>query len=299
MRRLTNTVAAAACALPLAIGAGAGPPTQRQQALTGGAARIGHRYAGSRTILPSTGGSGARDVLALAGGIVWTLDSADQIVRSTDAGADWRARPPHLGTHADGPADNGRVLSQRQRRLGSDGPPVAGATGRHDRLAYDRRWGQLAAGPLAPGHADRLRLARRPACLRRHRARLRVSVSGNARHDMLWGTSDGGMNWRRLAAVGLPWQDSTVPIGRGPGCTAVGPFVLTAASASTLVLTDDLCPTKAPGIWRSDDAGRNWRPSNSHAQVEAGRLARAGSTQHRRCRRPAAPRCSQPGSSPE
>jgi hypothetical protein len=66
------------------------------------------------------------------------------------------------------------------------------------------------------------------------------------------------MKWRRVASVGLPWQGGTVPIGKGPGCTTVDPFTLTAASADVLLLTDDLCATKTPGTWRSQDAGRTW-----------------------------------------
>ena len=262
MRMLTKTFAAAACALPLVIGASANPATRGEQdrVVAEGPAGIRDAGAGLQTATSSPTGSGAQGVLALAGGIVWALDGAGHIVRSTDAGGHWRAVFPGWA-----PAPTALQLTGAFFLNADDAwavtahewPAPPGVTTVWRTTDSGASWHQ---GRSLPGMLTDYGSLVDQLVFADAKHGYAFSVTGNTRRDLLWGTSDGGTRWRRLAGGGLPWQGSTVPIGRGPGCTATGPFILSAASASVLLLTDNSCPTKAPGAWRSDDGGRHWAP---------------------------------------
>ncbi len=210
-------------------------------------------------------GSGAPGVLALPGGVVWAYDGA-QVFRSTDAGAHWRAVLPtwpqaptalqvtgaffltanvawavtdHLW-----PAPPGVTTTWETTDGGArwhQGTSLPGAL-----TDYGPPFDQLVFGDAAHGYA------------------FGENGSGTgpegARRGVLWTTSDGGRDWAQLHAVGLAWPGGEASVNYGAGCSQQDPFTLTAASAHVLVLAASLCPTRAPGVWRSDDGGRNWSP---------------------------------------
>jgi len=243
VRTLPILVAAAACALPLPLGATDGPAT----------------VAGtSSATAPGPSASGAQGVLALPGGIAWSTDSAGQIVRSNDSGAHWRTvfptwSPTPTALQLTGVfflnADDAWAVTAHEW------PAQPGVTTIWRTTDGGASWHQ---GHSLPGMLTDYGSLVDQLAFSNDEQGVAFSVSGFTRSDMVWVTSDGGMNWRKVAAAGLPWQGSTVPIGSGRGCTEVDPFTLTAASADVLLLTDDLCPTKTPGTWRSDDDGRTW-----------------------------------------
>ena len=256
MRTLTILLVAAAWALPLQLGAAAAPVTEvhKAQVTSGGA----DSDAASTVTAPGASASGAEGVLALPGGVVWTMDSNGQIVRSTDSGAQWTTVFPTWA-----PTQTALQLTgvfflnagDAWAVTAHEWPAQAGVTTIWRTTDGGTSWHQ---GHSLPGMlTDYGSLVDQLAFADAEHG-FAFSVSGFTRSDMLWVTSDGGMNWRKVAAVGLPWQGSTVPIGSGSGCTAVGPFTLIAASADVLLLTDDLCATKTPGTWRSEDAGKTW-----------------------------------------
>ncbi|HUC15550.1 MAG TPA: hypothetical protein VMS00_13955 [Acidimicrobiales bacterium] len=262
MRTILIRVAVTACALPLVIGVATTSITGRDIAeLTrGGDASIADGNSPSRATALGDIASGAQGVLALPGGVVWSLNSGGQIVRSTDSGAQWRTAFPTWAPTPTSLQLTGAFFLDAEDAwavTAHEWPAQPGVTTVWRTTDGGASWhqGRSLPGMLTDYGAliDQLDFAD----LRHGFA---FSVSGDPRDDTLWVTSDGGMNWRRVGAVGLPWQGSTVPIGDGPGCTAEDPFALTAASAGVLLLTDDLCPTTRPGTWLSEDAGRNWVP---------------------------------------
>ncbi|HMK97443.1 MAG TPA: hypothetical protein VK425_07845, partial [Acidimicrobiales bacterium] len=89
-----------------------------------------------------------------------------------------------------------------------------------------------------------------------------ASTSGfeQQREDSLWATSDGGRHWGEVAARGLPWEGSTYSGISAKGCYEPDPFNLTAVSASVVFLTEAGCPVREPGLWRSTDGGHDWAP---------------------------------------
>jgi hypothetical protein len=256
VRTLPVLIAAAACALPLQVGAAASPVTgvDKAQVTRGGA--VGN--AASAATATRASASGAQDVLALPDGVVWSMDSNAQIVRSNDSGGQWRAvfptwAPTQTALQLTGAfflnADDAWAVTAHEW------PAQPGVTTVWRTTDGGARWYQ---GHSLPGMLTDYGSLVDQLVFPNPEHGFAFSVSGFTRYDMLWVTSDAGMNWDRLTAVGLPWQDSTVPIGHGGGCSTVDPFTLTAASADVLLLTDDLCAKKTPGTWRSQDAGRTW-----------------------------------------
>jgi photosystem II stability/assembly factor-like uncharacterized protein len=203
-------------------------------------------------------------VLALPDGVIWAYDNGE-VVRSPDDGARWRVALPtwpqtQLALQVTGafflnaddawavtshswPAPPGVTTVWRTTDGGADwqqGTSVPGPVGNTplDQLVFtspEDGFGFGALGQPAPG-------------------------GGTVRHDVFWATTDAGQSWHRQSSSGLPWQASTVSMLPGAVCDSTDPFSLAAVSAQALVLTEDGCPTRTPGVWLSDNGGRSWAP---------------------------------------
>jgi len=212
-------------------------------------------------------GSGSAGLLVLPGGVVWASGDG-QVLRSTDAGARWRSVFP---TWSQGPTalhvTDAFFLNAEDAWAVTDHewPAPPGATTIWSTTDGGARWHE---GVSLPGVLTDYGPPFDQFVFADAEHGYAFGVSGNgsgsggqsARSEVLWATMNGGQTWRRVDATGLPWQASTFTAGAGQACSEQDPFSLGALSADALVLTADLCPSHAPGVWRSDDGGRRWAP---------------------------------------
>jgi photosystem II stability/assembly factor-like uncharacterized protein len=220
----------------------------------------------AQTLPAPPSGSGAPAVLALPGGVVWDYDGS-QILRSTDGGAKWRAMLPTwpltqtslqvsgafflngedawAETEHEWPAQPGVTTTWQttdggaswRQGLSLPGGLFYGTPG-FDEFAFsdaEHGFGFGVEAPVTTGFEQQ-------------------------RQGYLWATANGGRDWRRVPAAGLPWQASAFSSASATGCSVPDPFDITAVSESVVLLAEAGCPATAPGLWRSDDGGRDWRP---------------------------------------
>ena len=220
----------------------------------------------TRVPLPSSAGSGATAVLALPGGVVWDFNGWE-VLRSTDAGATWEPMLPtwpltQISLQVTGAfflnAEDAWAETEHQW------PAQPGATTIWRTTDGGATWDQGISLPGAPSYGtagfDQFAFADAE-----HGFGFGVNAANTPgfdqqRQDSLWVTSNGGRDWGRLAAAGLPWQHSTFSALSSQGCSEADPFNLTAASADVVLLAEAGCPQRDPGLWRSADGGRQWRP---------------------------------------
>ncbi|HTT92913.1 MAG TPA: hypothetical protein VMF65_25385, partial [Acidimicrobiales bacterium] len=209
----------------------------------------------------SPAGSGAPGVLALPGDVVWDYDGS-QILRSTDNGVVWKAVLPTWALTETSLQVTGAFFLNAEDAWAEtehQWPAQPGVTTTWQTTDGGGSWSQGTSlpGGLSYGTRGFDEFAFADA---QHGFGFGVDAPINAGYKELWATANGGRDWRRVIASGLPWQASTYPATSAPGCSLPDPFDITAVSDDVVLLADAGCPAKEPGLWRSSDGGRQWRP---------------------------------------
>ncbi len=217
-------------------------------------------------IAPAASAGGTPEVLALAGGVVWLYDGSS-VLRSTDNGASWRRVFPNWAeTPTSLQVEGAYFLGKDDAWAVTDRewPAQPGSTTVWRTTDGGLHWqeGVSLPGPLSYGVPtfDQFSFANAKDGFGFGTT---SSAAGTEEtfQSVLWATSDGGLRWQQVSAVGLPGQGAVQPIN--PVATnncGPGPFSLEAASAEVLFLFDSGCPSRRPGFWRSADGGKDWRP---------------------------------------
>ncbi len=229
---------------------------------------------------PAASADGLPNALALPGGTIWYYDGA-RVLRSTDAGSKWGtvfptwpASPTALQvegaffldeqdawavTDRQWPAQPGATTVWRttdggahwKKGVSLPGPLSYGVPG-FDELAFANPTDGFGFGITSTSGqtpAPRSSRGAQPSP---------ASLPAVVYHQLVWSTSDAGLHWQQVPAVGLPWQGAAVALSNVFSCTPS--FSLEVLSARVLLLSDGTCPTERPGLWRSSDAGRHWAP---------------------------------------
>ena len=211
-------------------------------------------------------GSGAPALLALPGGVVWDYDGS-QILRSTDAGASWKALLPtwpltQVSLQVTGAfflnADDAWAETEHEW------PAQPGATTTWQTTDGGATWQQGISLPGAPQYGtagfDEFAFADATHGFGFGVAGASTSGFEQERQDSVWATSDGGRAWAEVPAIGLPWENSVYSGISAKGCSQADPFNLTAVSPSVVLLAEAGCPASEPGLWRSADGAHDWAP---------------------------------------
>jgi photosystem II stability/assembly factor-like uncharacterized protein len=214
----------------------------------------------------SLAGSGAPSVLAQPGGVVWAYDGS-QILRSTDAGTTWKAMLPTWPLTQTSLQVTGAFFLNSEDAWAEtehQWPAQPGATTIWRTADGGVTWDQGFSLPGAPSYGtpgfDEFAFADSEHGFGFGVDAANAPGAEAERQGSMWVTFNGGRDWGRLAAIGLPWQGSIYSAIPGQGCTETDPFNLTVVSAGVVLLADEGCPLREPGLWRSADGGRQWRP---------------------------------------
>jgi hypothetical protein len=201
-------------------------------------------------------------------------------LRSTDAGANWKAVLPtwpltQVSLQVTGAfflnADDAWAETQHEW------PAQPGATTTWQTTDGGATWHQGVSLPGGPQYGtagfDEFAFADAEHGFGFGVAGASTSALEQERQGSFWATSDGGRHWGEVAATGLPWEGSTYSGISDKGCDEPDPFNLTAVSASVVLLAEAGCPVEQPGLWRSADGGHDWAPV--HLRVPPGGWASA------------------------
>ncbi|HTW98516.1 MAG TPA: hypothetical protein VMD59_07055, partial [Acidimicrobiales bacterium] len=225
------------------------------------------------SILPQGPGQGGPGPVVARSGIAW-VQVAGAVYRSTDDGAHWRLVLPAQPDEATscGCAGGAYFFGTEDAWVPrmDETPAVTFVV---DRILYStdggRRW--RSSTPL-PGLPPPSTVPGLGLSLSFVNARVGYALASGSRvgpggsdvlTTLLWLTEDGGRSWRVVQSSSLPLDglvgDSGLFDDSPTRCGYDGELSLSFVTPTQGFISAGACSAKTPGLWASDDAGRQWR----------------------------------------